>query len=142
MTREIDWSRSLKRNLHTWRGSKRRPKSVKSVQTLSPKEYLTQWPFLRLFPTMETAWFMDKDEEKERVHAHLEEFRSIFEEERFEQNTLPDPLLDAVAFYCFDIISVDNAEKQFPACWFQAGLGYTLEVVCTWPKARPIVRSR
>jgi hypothetical protein len=142
MTREIDWSRSLKRNLHTWRGSKRRPKSVKSVQTLSPKEYLTQWPFLRLFPTMEKAWFMDKDEEKERVHAHLEEFRSIFEEERFEQNTLPDPLLDAVAFYCFDIISVDNAEKQFPACWFQAGLGYTLEVVCTWPKARPIVRSR
>ena len=141
MTREIDWSRSLKRNLHTWRGSKRRPKTVKSIPILSPEEYRRQWPFKGIIPTLEKAWMVDSKTEKETVREYAKQFRDTFEVEIEDAQEHPDPLLDAIAFYCFDIVYTATPEKQYPKTWFQAGLAHTLEVVYRWPEAMPIVRS-
>ena len=136
MAPEINWTRSLKNKLQVWRGSRRRPKSVKKIPVLSPTEYRQQWPFSSAITSALGGSFSAKSG---GVEGTLERYVREIEEgfgPSVEDDTLPDPIYDAICAF----VRASGTSKELTDFWFQGGLSYALRVFLKWSEARDIVR--
>ena len=139
MANEIDWNRSLKRKLHVWRGSKRRPKSITTDLELTPHEYRKQWPQLTgLLRTFRNPYFVTEEADKARLGEYADKAEAAFNQSP-DIEELPDPIFDALMFAGFDTQGTYDAGEQLPKQWFRLGARYMLEVIFKIPEALAII---
>ena len=138
MAPEIDWTRSLKNKLQIWRGSKRRPKSIKKIPVLSPAEYRQQWPFLKATLHGLRHPFCQNKQQRALLAGYADRLEENFGPE-VEDDSFPDPFLDALPFTQLGLITFKNYETTFPKTWFSLGGAYAIEVVVRWLSALSLV---
>ena len=139
MAHEIDWNRSLKRKLHVWRGSERRPRSIKTEPACTPREYREQWSYATILPRVfRNAYYVETDEQKQTLAGFADRIEREFGEGATSTD-MPDPIFDAFLLSGFDLLGMYNAGESLPKQWFRLGARYTLEVIFALPEASSIV---